>query len=164
MTKSPTNIEDIAEAADDDLIAPWAPKQARKARDRSPERTAERRKLKDESVALGKQVTIMRSVPARGDEIKPPKRGQMLKWAMSDEVKETGIPPMCRKLLCLLAAYADGGNESPTMRVLASRMAITMPEVMWLLRSLEIEGWIEVEWTLSYTTPNKYELIRRDGS
>ena len=145
---------------EDDFADPWEP---RAGREKHPKGSPLRRKVKDESVALGKQIGVMRIVPPRENETKPPKRGQLLKWAMSDEVKETGIPPMCRKLLCLLAAYGDAGHQSPSMRVLASRMSIPMPEVMWLLRALEIEGWIEVEWTSSYDTPNRYMIIQFDG-
>jgi hypothetical protein len=143
---------------EDDLLDKWEPEPKQQ---RSNHRA--RRKRRTDVAALGKQLEVMRGIPPKPvNEVAPPKRGPMLEWAMSEEVAGSRIPPLYRKLLCLLAAYADGGNPSPSLSALASRLAIPMPEVMWLLRALEIEGWISAEWTTDYSVPNVYTILR-DG-
>jgi hypothetical protein len=76
-----------------------------------------------------------------------------------------------QKLLVLLAAYADAG-ETPTVRVLIERMGGDLPDrwhghrvrrVDALLRSLEDQGLIRVDWRPAGTTQrNRYELLFAD--
>ena len=81
----------------------------------------------------------------------------MYKKAVSDRVRGE-LPPMLWKLLVVLGAYADGENNSPGIEALAARMSTTKPNVMWLLRSLELRRWIKVEWTDQIGESNVYTL------
>src|SRR5687767_7016507 len=51
-----------------------------------------------------------------------------------------------RKLLCLLAAYADAGETSPAMVELARRLELDPVVVDHLLDALVRDGLLKVEW------------------
>jgi hypothetical protein len=51
-----------------------------------------------------------------------------------------------RRLLSLLAAWADVGETSPPMRDLVKRLGHTPKKMDQLLASLAADGWIAVEW------------------
>jgi hypothetical protein len=51
-----------------------------------------------------------------------------------------------RRLLSLLAAWADAGETSPPMRDLVKRLGHTPKKIDQLLSSLGTDGWIAVEW------------------
>jgi hypothetical protein len=65
-----------------------------------------------------------------------------------------------RRLLCLLAAYADAGEHSPTVRQLAQQAKIPggWRKVDQLLRLLERDGVVEVRWAKHGQARNVYEL------
>jgi hypothetical protein len=65
-----------------------------------------------------------------------------------------------RRLLCLLAAYADAGEASPPIRVLLLRLGLTnAAQIDALLRSLERDGLLHVRWGDSERHErNTYEL------
>lgn len=134
---------------------PWPPKAKRNL---TPEQKEQVRRTVGEKAALGREVGELNDIPPKpAAEQKPPARGELFKLAASERVRGE-LPPMLRKLLIVLAAYADGGNPSPGIEALAARMATTRPNVMWLLRSLELRRWIKVEWTDQIGEPNVYTL------
>jgi hypothetical protein len=72
-----------------------------------------------------------------------------------------------RKLLVLLAAYADAGVEDPPLQALMRRAGIpTAHKADALLRTLETQGLIRVDWAAGRPRRNHYELLTinpRDG-
>jgi hypothetical protein len=87
-----------------------------------------------------------------------------------------------RKLLVLIAAYADAGEHSPSLRVLGARLAgqerwngrakvnesgdLAIGKLDWLLRGLIRKGLLRVRWRAEeHTKRNVYELrLGEDGS
>lgn len=65
-----------------------------------------------------------------------------------------------RKLLVLLAAYADAGISDPPMRELMGRTGIDdVRQVDQLLRMLAKQGLIHVDWAHGRPQRNTYELL-----
>jgi hypothetical protein len=63
------------------------------------------------------------------------------------------------RLLCLLAAYADGGEHSPPVRALAARLGFDDAHGLdALLRALERDGHLRVRWRAGRGGRNVYEL------
>lgn len=75
-----------------------------------------------------------------------------------------------RKLLTLIAAYADAGNHEPSLRMLAARLSFIRPELvrghprvpytglLHLLWRLEAEGWITMTPPHGQSKPVRYTL------
>jgi hypothetical protein len=66
-----------------------------------------------------------------------------------------------RRLLCLLAAYADAGEHSPRMRELSRITGFEVPMIDQLLKALQRDGYVRVPWRASDHHPhrrNVYEL------
>lgn len=134
---------------------PWPPKAKRNL---TPEQKERVKRAVQDRAALGKEIGELNDVPAKPvSEAKPPAKGELFAMAASERIRGE-LPPMLRKLLIVLAAYADGGNPSPTIDALAARMSTTRPNVMWLLRSLELRRWIKVEWVDQIGKANVYKL------
>lgn len=134
---------------------PWPTKAKRHLTD---EQKFQVRRAAHERAALGREISELNEIPAKpAAEQKPPAKGEMYKKAVSDRVRGE-LPPMLWKLLVVLGAYADGENNSPGIEALAARMSTTKPNVMWLLRSLELRRWIKVEWTDQIGESNVYTL------
>lgn len=70
--------------------------------------------------------------------------GERFKLAAKTTV---GGDPGNRKVLLLLAAYADAGEHSPPMRELARRLNMPVPEVDTRLAILSRQGLIWVSWS-----------------
>ena len=66
-----------------------------------------------------------------------------------------------RKLLCLLAAYADAGEPNPPVRILAQRLHLPVRKVDALLRRLEADGYLRV--ARERDQRNRYELLLGRG-
>lgn len=65
-----------------------------------------------------------------------------------------------RKLLVLLAAYADAGVSDPPVRALMDRAGIDDVRVVdQLLRMLEKQELIHVDWARGRPQRNRYELV-----
>jgi SOS-response transcriptional repressor LexA len=65
-----------------------------------------------------------------------------------------------RKLLVLLAAYADAGVEDPPLQALMGRAGIrSSRQADALLRALEEQGLIRVDWARGRPRRNHYELL-----
>lgn len=69
-----------------------------------------------------------------------------------------------RLVLCLLAAYADVGVESPSMRELCERLDMTPRRVDKILKRLEHDGFLRVRWRAGPPNAigqrrNVYELL-----
>lgn len=127
------------------------------------EQKAQVRRLSHERAAAGKEKAELEEIPFKQvNEEKPPEKGKLFDLAMSDEVRYK-LAPMRRRLVILLAAYADGGNTSPPMRSLAARTHTTVPNVMYLLRWLEQYRWVEIEWATEPHMSNTYKLNLRDS-
>jgi hypothetical protein len=63
------------------------------------------------------------------------------------------------RLLCLLAAYADAGVCSPSMRELLGRLDLkNAMQVDALLRALQRDGLVRVRWGEGEHERNVYEL------
>jgi DNA-binding Lrp family transcriptional regulator len=58
-----------------------------------------------------------------------------------------------RKLLVLIAAYADAGEPSPPMRQLSDRLGLPAKVIDRLLDRLEQDGWLTVEWAGNSNAP-----------
>jgi len=67
-----------------------------------------------------------------------------------------------RKVVCLLAAYADAGEPNPPVRLLAERLNLRVQAVDALLRRLEQDGHLRVERAANQR--NRYELVLEGGA
>ena len=133
----------------------WPPKAKRNL-------TPEQKKLVDrmahERAALSKEIGVLNDIPLKpATEETPPAKGELFEKVMSEKIREQ-LPPMRRKLLIVLAAYADGDNHSPPIDNVAARMATTRPNVVWLLHALEQTGWVEIKWAKKPHLSNVYTL------
>jgi DNA-binding transcriptional ArsR family regulator len=65
-----------------------------------------------------------------------------------------------RRVLILLAAYADAGEISPSIRELTERLKLTIPQLDAELRKLAAGGLIWVEWHADpRDNRNRYRLL-----
>jgi hypothetical protein len=67
-----------------------------------------------------------------------------------------------RKLLTLVAAYADAGEASPSLRTLASGLKVNWQSAEALLKLLERDGFLEVAWRQGRDQRNVY-TVRLNG-
>ncbi len=85
----------------------------------------------------------MSDEPARAVSVPDPVPGENFRRATALPIEGTKR----RKLLCLLAAYADAGETSPAMRELCRRTGIEDPRVVdGVLRTLIADGYLDVRW------------------
>jgi DNA-binding transcriptional ArsR family regulator len=68
-----------------------------------------------------------------------------------------------RRLLCLLAAYADVGVDDPPIRSLSRRLRLPVPTIDELLKQLERDGLVSIRWKAGQPNTeghrrNRYEL------
>jgi hypothetical protein len=64
-----------------------------------------------------------------------------------------------KRLLALLAAFADAGEERPPVRLLARQARLgSRKAVVQLLKQLEEDRWIRVSWASGYGERNRYRL------
>lgn len=153
---------------------PWA-KKVKKAL--TPEEKAEVQKRTHLKQLAGRELDELRSLPPMPVVDKAIAKGPLLERALTDPAVEWKLAPLARKAFSLLCAYADGeanandadadGDDgdscSPTVSVLAARMAQPVPIVLHLLHKLEIRGWISVEWSPDYETGNVYTIVWPDA-
>jgi hypothetical protein len=134
-------------------------KQSRRER-----RTPERQQERDRRGRLGKELAQLQDVPPLPqDEPISPQPGPLFKRAMEPAVQES-MGPMKYKLFLILCAYADAGQQSPQMRALAARMSTTVPNVMWLLRELQMnKRRLKIKWSKVNGKPNRYTILWHDG-
>jgi hypothetical protein len=69
-----------------------------------------------------------------------------------------------RKLLCLIAAYQDAGH-APSVRELAERIdgVRSVRQLDGLLRALERDEWLRVEWSSKGSRRRNVYTVRLDG-
>jgi hypothetical protein len=69
------------------------------------------------------------------------------------------------KVYATIAAYADGGVDDPTIREIAQRVKIPPPasvvvdtnyHILAIVRQLDREGWITVQWAQERWQHNRY--------
>jgi DNA-binding MarR family transcriptional regulator len=91
--------------------------------------------------------------------IPEPRAGEL--FALAAKVPAGGAQR--RKLLLLLAAYADAGEPSPPVRQLAKRLRMPIGGVDALLKLLERDGHLVVHWRAGDGRRNLYELRLGEG-
>ncbi|HET7052461.1 MAG TPA: hypothetical protein VFI09_00920 [Solirubrobacterales bacterium] len=62
-----------------------------------------------------------------------------------------------RKVLVLIAAYADAGRDDPAISELSQRSGLTYRQVVFVVDRLEADGWLEVR--RSHQRRNRYRLL-----
>jgi len=86
---------------------------------------------------LGKHFPRERVKPVLGPRAKGAMRALRCTHPKTDEKR--------RKLLVLIAAYADAGEQSPAVRTFALKLRISINSVDQLLGALERDGFVEIE-------------------
>ena len=89
-----------------------------------------------------------------------PINGPRFKAARALDVK---LAPAERKLLCLLAAYSDAGEDKPPVRELARRLNVSIEAIDTGLQSLSRRKLIWIDWSLYHRLGDQCpeHLIRR---
>jgi hypothetical protein len=93
----------------------------------------------------------------------PPVAGELFREVARLDTERVGGNRR-KPLLALLAAYADAGEERPPVRLLAKQAKLgSWQNVVQLLKRLEADGWIEVEWASGYGQRNRYRVTLDGG-
>jgi hypothetical protein len=91
-----------------------------------------------------------------------PQVGEQFRYVLQ-LAQKAEFGPIKSRVFLAVAAYADAHVSDPSLRQIAGRAKTTKPNAMFLLRDLELDGYIKVKWTKHRNQPHKYKIIRAEN-